>query len=655
MQEIFPPCTNACPVHTDVRGYLAAIARRDYLEAYRLIRANNPFPSVCAWVCSHPCEDACRRAAVDAAISIRDLKRFAVKTAGELRVEIPQAPKTGYKIAVVGAGPAGLTAAHDLVRQGHRAVVYDRCPSPGGHFLTSVPLYRLPREMLRRDVEEILAAGVELRSGVEVGRDLTIRELRDEYDAVLISAGLRAGRGLDLPGFSHPGVLAVLPFLESVNMGGKLAVGRRVIVIGGGDVAMDAARTALRLGTPEVRVVCLEPRERMPAHGWEIEEALSEGIGLLPGRRPVELLVESGRITGLVVQKIKLPDQGGGILNPVFDTENLEVIPGDTVILAIGQLPDDCFLEGSGLTVDDRGRLVIDRVSLAAGDPGVFVCGELVAGSGPGIAAVASGQRAATAVGRFLRGERMINGGDEAQAIGPLPGDVAGRIPRLKRQVMPELPPEERKKNFLPYELGLSETAALREAGRCLGCGAGAVVIPDKCTACLTCLRVCPYDVPVVGARAFISVEGCQACGLCAAACPAGAIKIGFPDEGSVRSALKSLSEKQNMVVFTCREACIDDLNFDSIKKTPGTGRALVVELPTAGALRLEWILEAFAAGAAEVAVLACEPGRCRNASGGASLDVLVARARKILTQAGLSPQRLFYCRRAQGVEPAGR
>lgn len=646
MPDIFPPCTNACPVHTDVRGYLAAIARRDYREAYRLICANNPFPSVCAWVCPHPCEDACRRAAVDAPVAIRDLKRFAVDAAGEFPLEVSRAPASGRKVAVVGAGPAGLTAAHDLSRQGHRAVVYDRCPSPGGHFLTSVPLYRLPREMLRRDVEQILAAGVEVRTGIEVGRDVTIRELKEKYDAVIISAGLRAGRRLDLPGFDHPGVLGVLPFLEKFNRGEKPAVGKKVIVIGGGDVAMDAARTALRLGAPEVAAVCLEPGERMPAHSREIGEALSEGVRLLPGRGPVELLVERGGIAGLVVRRVKEFKEGCGPDSHLYDHERLEVIPGDTVILAIGQLPEERILKESGLTAPGGGRPAPGRDLFAPGSPGVFVCGELVTGPGPGIAAVASGHRAAAAAGRFLSGESVLSNGAEAQVIGPLPADVAEKIPRLQRQVMPVLSPGERKKNFLPYELGLSEAAALREAGRCLSCGAGANVQPDKCTACLACLRVCPYGVPVVGGHAVIPLEGCQACGICAASCPAGAIKISFPDPGAVRRKLALLSEEQNRVVFACREACLDGSVFENSKKAPGTGRPLVIELPTSDALRLEWILEAFEAGAAEVAVLACEPGRRRYAGDGAALDGLMARAKEILAEAGFSPQQLYCVRR---------
>ncbi len=652
MGQILPPCTDACPVHTDVRGYLAAITRRDYREAYRLIRAGNPFPSVCAWVCHHPCEDACRRAGVDAPLSIRDLKRFVVEAVDRPATGLPRATATGKKVAVVGAGPAGLTAAYDLVHLGHRAVVYDRLPAPGGQFLTSLPTYSLPREVLRRDVEEIMAAGVEIHTGTEIGKDILISRLQEEYDAVIISAGLWAERGLPLPGFGHPCVLLALPLLKAANAGVKPGIGNCVIVIGGGDVAMDVARTALRLGATDAKVVCLESRDRMPAHIWEIEDALAEGVKLFPGFGPMEVMVKGGAITGLAVRKVKTVFDRDGRFNPSFEPGAIETIPGDTVILAIGRSPDNSFLVGSNLKTGAGGCLVLDKRILTTNVEGVFACGELAEGPGPAIAAVASGHRVATVVDHYLKGEKTVPQEQETTVIGPLPVDVAEKTPRCERCQMPALTPGERKNSFMPYKLGLDEPAALYEASRCLSCGLGATVIDEKCAACLTCRRVCPYGVPVVTERAGIPAESCLACGICAATCPAGAITVGVLNEEKILGALDSLSLDANVAVFACRGTCAGNPGLVGAGKTPALARARIVQVPTAGAVRLEWLLKAIENGAAGVAIVACGNGQCRFAGGAAPLDEVISRARGLLSRIGIPPERLYCCQPGEGEDP---
>lgn len=646
MAGLMPPCTYSCPVQTDVRGYVAAIARRDYLEAYRLIRANNPFPSVCAWICPHPCEDACRRACVDAPLSVRDLKRFAVEASGGLREDFASNGDSGRKVAVVGAGPAGLTAAYDLARSGHRVAVYDRLPEPGGQFLASLPVYRLPRKALRKDVEEILAAGVEFRPGVEVGRDITVGRLRDEYDAVIISAGLWKGRGLNLPGFEGAGVYSALPFLKTANMAEGPAQLSRVIVIGGGDVAMDVARTALRLGAGEVSLACLESREDMPAHSWEIEEALAEGVVIIPGYGPVELLRGGGSISGVRFQRVISVFDQEGRFSPIFKPGSFLTVPGDTVVLAIGQDPDNIFLEGSGLAVDVRGRLAVNREDLTTSVKGVFACGEVAGGPGPAIAAIASGHRAARLVNDYLKGYCLVPAAGPEEVVGSLPVEVAEKVPRRERADMPALAPEERKKSLAAYELGLGEEAALGEAARCLSCGLGARVNPGKCAACLNCQRVCPYGVPQVEGSANMPAEGCQACGICASACPALAITIGALDEGEILRSLESLEEGREAVVFACRGVRAHINGTNGLIDIPGFEKARIIELTTGGALRLEWILKAFEKGATGVAVLVCGSDSCQCAGGTAPLDGLIARARNILNDIGLPPERFQFIKR---------
>lgn len=650
MSDLLPPCAGACPVHTDIQGYLAAIARGDYLEAYRLIRANNPFPSVCAWVCPHPCEDACRRAGVDEPLSIRDLKRFAVEAAGPVHTEQYTEPGSGRKVAVVGAGPSGLTAAYDLARHGHQVVVYDRLPAPGGHFLTSLPDYRLPAEALRRDIEEIKAAGVEIHCGVEIGRDITLDRIRECSDAVILSTGLWAGRGLNLPGFDHPSVLKALDFLKAAKSPEKPPVGDRVIVIGGGDVALDAARTALRLGSGDVRVVCLEPREAMPARAWEIEDGEAEGVIIHDGCGPVELLLEKGVITGIKLRKVLSLFDREAKLNPVYEQGSLNTLQADTVVLSIGQVPDNFLLEGY-LPETQTGKP--PHGAAASRVRGVFICGEMADGPGPGISAIASGHRAAALVECYLKGADAPPEQD-VKVIGPVPGQVADKIPRCERQKMPVLPPLERKKTFLPYELGLDEAAARKEAGRCLKCGQGASVVTEKCAACLNCLRLCPYGVPNVGEHAGISVEGCQACGVCAAVCPAGAVNLAGLDVKKFLSMLDALSSAKDVTVFACQGSCIDSPDLAGFDNDSALARVRLVEISTVGALRLEWLLKAFENGAAGVAVVACGAGQCRYAEGPVSPEGVISRARKLLQAAGIPPERLYYCRPGEDDDLVG-
>jgi NADPH-dependent glutamate synthase beta subunit-like oxidoreductase/coenzyme F420-reducing hydrogenase delta subunit/Pyruvate/2-oxoacid:ferredoxin oxidoreductase delta subunit len=644
MYSLLPPCSASCPVHTDVPGYLAAIVRGDYKKAAGLIRANNVFASVCGWVCPHPCEEHCRRGQVDAPLSIRALKKFALEKAGKEEVlPAPVLESLPYRVAIVGAGPAGLTAAWDLARAGYSVTVFERQPEAGGHLYTSLPTYRLPRRVVREDVGRIIAAGVEIRTGVEVGKDVSLNDLIKEFNALILAAGLSKSRSLNLPGFDHPDVLLALPFLQGVNLGRPVKIRKRVIVIGGGDVAMDVARTALRLGAREVRVVCLETRDIMPAHPWEVREALEEGIELHPGWGPLEAVVENGLLKGLQVKGVLSVFDERGCFNPSFDERKTSFIPGEMIIQAIGQCADLSFLAGSPVAVEN-GRLVVNRDTLETSVPGIFACGELACGPGAAIAAVASGHRAAAAVRAYLEGTSPAV--HNVVSIGDLPARIRTRLPSFPREEVPVLPAEQRCSSFVVQELEFPRVQALREAERCLRCGLGAEVIKERCAACLTCQRVCPYGVPLVEGRASIPVEACQGCGICAAACPAGAIVIkGLPEKEMALSWNEEVNPELDppLAVFVCQRAYFQGLDLEALYSTPGLSRARVVALPTAGALDPLWLLKALEAGAWGVAVITCDEDSCRHKGGAARVKKQLERFRKLFEEIGYDPSRLQW------------
>ncbi len=633
MEELgSPPCNHACPVRTDARGYVRAIARGDYPAAGRLIRERNPFATVCAWVCSHPCEEACRRGQVEAPIAIRYLKGFALEKGRGVGQPQPANPtKSKLRVAVIGSGPAGMTAAHDLAEAGYRVTVFERATTLGGQLSQTIPPYRLDRKGLAQDIADILALGVEARTGVEVGVDVSWEELRRDFAAVLVAVGLCESRRLDLPGGDNENVLGTMSFLREVAMGGRPKLGKRVLVVGGGDVAMDTARTSVRLGAEEVQCVSLEERGQMPAHSWEITEAVEEGVILHPGWGPHRFqLSEDGRLQGLEVKRVRSLYAADGRFAPTFDEDERRFLPAETVILAIGQTADLAFLDGSGIEINDRGQMVVDREKLTTSRTGIFACGELAQGPGAAIRAVAHGQRAALVIRNHL-GERMELPAETA-AIGPLPNWVRERIPTQARVVMPEVPGEVRRGGWEPFELGLGEAEAMREANRCLRCGLGAEVDAAKCAACLTCLRVCPYGVPLVGAVASMPAEGCQSCNFCAAECPGEAIRVGYWAEGETgASGMGAVARVAGKVAVLACQSALTAVEAWSEAAIQG---AVMVSLPNACGVSAEALVEYLVAGATGVVVLACP--QCRHPGGEVRLTGVVERARAVLALGGL-------------------
>ncbi len=484
-----PPCRATCPAHVNVQGYVALIGQRKYREAVDLIRQRHPLPSVCGRVCHHPCESKCNRRELDEGVSVNALKRFAAdherdrrRREGVAWPRVDAATLTGPKVAVVGAGPAGLTAAHDLARTGHRVTVFEAGPVPGGMLAMGIPAYRLPKDVLWDEVDGLVAAGIELKLNSPIGPDLTLDDLRRQgYEAVFLAVGAQRSRRLRLEGTDLGGILYGVEFLRAANLGEEVQLGRRVLVVGGGNVAVDVAQTALRLGAEEVHLVCLESRQEMPAHEWEIEDALEERIVLHCSRGP-NRFVGTGRVSGLETLDCSRVFDDSGRFAPVLVPGTETVLAADTVIVAIGQELDLDFLgDAAPIQVGPRRTLDVDPVTLQSPAPWLFAGGDAVLGPASAVQAVAHGHEAAESVRRYLEG-RDLRQGREAAAPTPA-GRPSGRFAPQARQRAARLDAATRRESFVEIELGLTEEQAVAEASRCLNCGI--------CSECLQCVGAC--------------------------------------------------------------------------------------------------------------------------------------------------------------------
>ena len=606
-------CQRACPVHTDARGYVRAIAEGRFEEAYLIARGPNPFASICGRVCGAPCEAACRRGFVprvdddgrfvgrDRPIAIRALKRFVCEMWGpetrppetvvealhtyapplaadaeEMAALIRAAndgtvvPGSGERVAIVGAGPAGLSAAHDLALLGFRPTVFESEPVPAGMLALGVPSYRLPRDIIEREVDVIRALGVEIRCGVTIGRDLTLADLREAYAAVVIAVGAKSSRGLGLPGERGPRVFGGIDLLRAVALDEPLDIGGDIVVIGGGNVAYDvarsvvrqiasdAARTAARLpSTNRVWLVSLEGLEEMPADTVEILEGGEEGIERLNGWGPTAILRgDAGEVTGVAFKKcLRVYDEQRRFA-PVFDDHETRTIPCDTVLLAVGQAPATAFLEEGGEDVEMArpGWPKVDPSTLATSAPGVFVAGDLAHGTRLLIDAVASGKAVARSIYTYLTGRSL-----HASALTAHLELFGYRRERgyesIRRQAAPVRHPADRLAHpNVEVEIGYSPRLAMREASRCLDCGVTPVFDGTRCVLCGGCVDVCPTEclklVPLSAMAATpaldAAIEGalgaaidreshsailkdeerCIRCALCVMRCPVDAIAM---------------------------------------------------------------------------------------------------------------------------------
>ena len=578
------PCRAACPVHTDAGAYVTAIAEGRHRDAYLIARAPNPFASICGRVCAAPCETACRRGTVDAPVAIRALKRYVTESFGvesfaastlwhEAHGPIP--PATLGSIGVVGGGPAGLSAAYELRLLGHPVTVYEAADRLGGMMVLGIPEYRLARGLISREIDAILELGIDVELNFRVGRDATLEELLSRHESLFLAVGTGRGRGLDLPGNQLDGVMRAVEFLLNVNQGFRAYIGQRLVVVGGGNVAFDAARTALRLaagvaettsdattaqvdgtvddarrgmittldvaraavraGVLHVTVIALESPEEIPADPEEIAEAEAEGITILYRKGPHRFVGEGDRVTGLETIDVESVFDAEHRFNPTFKPGTEAVLAADTIILAVGQTADLEVLGGTDLE-QNRGGIKTDPSTLRTSHPRIWAGGDVAHGPRNLIDAIADGQRAAAS----------IHSGEHAPPDHSVRIELSRRVgfrrlstgyDAIARQPVPATP-SARRIGFGEVEVGYGAHDAWLESLRCLRCFDNVMLDPSLCILCGLCVDVCPPNCITI-ARADLAGQGtaaqsvllldedtCIRCGLCVNRCPPGALSM---------------------------------------------------------------------------------------------------------------------------------
>ncbi|MFC1725304.1 NAD(P)-binding protein [candidate division KSB1 bacterium] len=477
-------CRVACPAGVNIKAYLGAISRGDFQKALDIVKETNPLPGICGRVCTHPCESECRRGEFDDALSICGLKRFIADyelTHGTKEIQ-PCERIRKEKVAIVGCGPAGLTAANDLIRSGYGVTIFEELPVRGGMLVTGIPSYRLPRDVIQAEIDDIVKLGVEIKTNSKIENVDPL--FKDGYNAVFLAVGAHKGLKMNIPGEDDfEGVIDCINFLRKINRGEHDKPGNKVIVIGGGNSAIDSARSALRLGCSDVHIVYRRSRKEMPASEEEINEAIAEGVKIAYLAAPIKIIGKNGKVTGMECTKMELgePDSSGR-RRPVPVQGSEFIIDADIIVPAVSQKPDiDCF-KSSAIEINKWDSFEVDDNSLMTSKPGVFAGGDAVTGPNTVIDAIAAGHRAAHAIDLYLQG---------------LPFEDIGKPEFVQREFVPEMftleqearlhaqkiPVEDRKVSFIEVELTLNEEQAMREAKRCLRCG--------PCVECIHCIKEC--------------------------------------------------------------------------------------------------------------------------------------------------------------------
>lgn len=465
------PCQNACPAGVNVPGYMALIQEGRFIDAYRLIRQENPFPGVCGRICTHPCESKCRRGSRDEALAICDLKRFVADYAMSHEEKYTTDivfPKKGKRVAIIGAGPSGLTCGYYLVRNGIDVDVFEAKGVAGGVLSYGIPEYRLPNDVLEHEIQLIKQEGVNIHLNCEVGKDISFQELRDKYDAIYVATGTQFPNKAGVEGEDLKGVLYGLPFLHDISLGKRVKVGKNVAVIGGGNTAIDAARTAVRMGSDKVTIIYRRSIDDMPADKREIEEGLEEGVELMPLTVPVRFIGENGKVTGIECVKMSLGEfDNNGRRKPVKIEGSEFIVETDMVIPAVSQHSDFPFISKDDINLTAWGSLVTDRNSLMTSIEGVFAGGDVARGSDTAITAIADGKKAASAIDLYLGGNGLLNKGETIEIPSGAVDDDPAEYNRFGMEI---LSPEKRKQGFREVVQGYRKLNAVAEATRCLRC-----------------------------------------------------------------------------------------------------------------------------------------------------------------------------------------
>ncbi len=486
------PCRATCPAHVSVQGWIALMNQGKYREAISLFKQEHPFPGVCGRVCHHPCESACTRTEVDQPLGIMNLHRYLADY--DRKSDIPFKPEKKAdrpeKVAIIGAGPGGLTAAYFLAIEGYQVTVFEKLPVLGGMLTVGIPAYRLPRDIIESEIQVIRDLGVEFKTGVEIGKDFTIGQLREQgYKAFFMGIGSQECKVLGIEGEDYEGVYPGLEFLKKVNLGERVRIGDRVAVIGGGNVAMDAVRTALRTGSRKPFIIYRRSRDEMPANDEEIVECEDEGIEIMTLTNPVRVIADNGRVSAVECLKMELgPPDDSGRRRPVPIPGSEFTIEVDAVIPAIGQESDwACLTEECACTLSDWGTIRVDPTTLQTQDPDIFAGGDAVTGPATVVEAIAAGKEAAVSMDRFIQGVDLKKGRRiEWEPVVDVPVEDEKK---KSRTPMPHAPAEDRVGNFNEVQLGYDELGAKREGSRCLSCGV--------CSECYQCVEACLADALV--------------------------------------------------------------------------------------------------------------------------------------------------------------
>ena len=542
-------CLDACPTHTNVPDYITLIAQGKFQEAFDLNRKANVFPAILGRICMHPCEKLCRRGHIDEPVAICSLKRAAADHKPNIdRFNALGIFRKQRTLAVVGAGPAGLTTADDLARIGYKVTVFEALPVVGGMLNVGIPPYRLDRNVIQAAIKELERLGVEIRLNTPVGKDVTLEQLQSHYDAVLIAAGAHEAVKLNIPGEALTGVLHGVTFMRKVNLKENIPLGRRVAVIGGGNTAVDCARSARYLGAKEVTIIYRRTRDEMPVSAEELEEAEEEGVNVELLVSPLQVIGnKDGQVVELRCIRNRLIElEAGGRPRPAPIEGSEFVLEVDTVLAAVSQSPDTSFLSNV-LSRSKWDRVEVDPTSFMTNVEGVFAVGDYITGPRDVISVIADAHRTSVSIHCYLQGQL---GADKENGrslkTAELPHGAGSNYDELPRQKMPTLPAKKRKKMEKEVQLGFSPIMAIMEAKRCLRCDYNIIINSERCILCAGCVDICPYgciqmisldqiesDEAVIdlshvkqGAALILDETYCIRCGLCIGRCPTGAIEM---------------------------------------------------------------------------------------------------------------------------------